>query len=122
MSKPTITKQDEKDIKKHEKQFNFLAKMLHKSLVSLHKNIGYNNGLIENTIVFIKNEPMIFAFSQDPENRNFLKWALNENIKHNQQLLDTIAEIETEYELPTEHPDTPNDLIDYVKAEIDTKD
>ena len=51
---------------------------------------------------FMQNEPMVFAFSQSPENRNFLKWAIDENIKYSKMMLKQIAKLEKKYDLPTE--------------------
>ena len=56
-------------------------------------------------IDFMQSEPMIFAFSQTPENRNFLKWAIDENIKYSKMLLKEIAKLEKKFDLPTENPE-----------------
>ena len=101
--------------KDKEKYFNACAKMLHNSLVKFQNNIGYNNGLIENMVEFMQDEPMIFGFSQTPENRNFLKWAIDENIKYNKLLLKHIAKIEKDLDLPTENPETPSDFAEFIK-------
>jgi len=85
------------------------VKMLHKAICSMLKNIGYNNELIDNVVEFIGNEPQIFVYGRDPENRNFLKWAIKENMKRNQKFLDMISQIETEHKLPLENPETPTD-------------
>ena len=85
------------------------VKMLHKAFCDMLENIGYNNELIENICVFVKNEPQVFATGRDPENRNFLKWALNENIKRNKQLLSQISRTEKKLNLPLENPETPSD-------------
>jgi hypothetical protein len=102
-----MNKQIELSEKQKEKYFNACAKALHKTIARLEHNMGYNNGTVESLLLFMQNDPTIFVFSQHPENRNFLKWALQENIDRNQEFLQKITELEKEYNLPTENIDDP---------------
>ena len=98
------TDPDDKEI---EKYFNSLARELAKTLTKLHEKMGFCNGTIESLMRLIDNEPTIFAYSQYPENRNFLKFILQENIEQFQKFYDRIVALEYEYNLPTENEGDP---------------
>ncbi|MCL2570334.1 MAG: hypothetical protein FWE16_03955 [Firmicutes bacterium] len=106
----SLKKKTDKELEKIiEKEFNSLAKILHKAICEMLGNMGSNNTIIESIVEFMKNEPSVFAFSRDAENRNFLKWAISENIKQNKLLLKQICKVEKKFNLPLEHPETPTD-------------
>ena len=82
-----------------------MAKTIHKFRCKLLKNMGANDYIIEGLVEQMENDPLIYAYSTDPEGRNFMKWALLENIRRLQSFYDKITEIEKEYKLPLENED-----------------
>jgi hypothetical protein len=98
------TELTEKDI---EKYFDTIAKHLSKLVNRIHNNMSDNNQSIDFLIEQLSQEPnpLIFALSGEIGTRKFLKWALAENIKRNQALIDKITEIEKARDLPLEYED-----------------
>ena len=93
-----------KEIKKH---FDAVSKHFDKLLSRIHNRMGDNNDSIDFLLEQFKKDPnyLVYALSDEIHGRKFLKWALAENIKRNQSLIDLINKIEKEHKLPTEYTD-----------------
>jgi len=105
-------KSDEPTEKEMERYYNSIARELTKTLSRFHEKMGFCNGTVQSLMRLMDNDPAIFAISQYPENRNFLKFVLQENIEIFQKFYDRICDLEKEYNLPTENigdPEIEND-------------
>ena len=96
--------------KELEKYFNKISRHIDKLLSRIHDKISDNNQSIDFLLEQLNGEPenshpIIYALADEIEGRKFLKWALRENSKRNQALIDKITEIEKTYKLPLEHTD-----------------
>jgi len=98
----TAEQQEEKEIAKY---FDTMAKHLYKLTTRISKNMGDNNQSIDFLLEHLDSEPLVFALSSEIGARKFFKWALADNIKRNQALIDKITKIEQKHNLPLEYPD-----------------
>ena len=62
-----------------------------------------NNQTVDGLLIFLDKYPELFAGEYEKINRDMIKWALGENIKKNQELIDKIQEIEKRFNLETHH-------------------
>ena len=86
-----MTEMTEKHI---EKYFDTMAKHLYKFITRISKNMGDNNQSIDLWLENLDSEPPIYVLSSEIGARKFFKWALADNIKRNQALIEKITEIE----------------------------
>jgi hypothetical protein len=102
MNKTNKPKQSQKT---PEKFLRGIAKGDEKNTSNLLFNCGQNNAIIETYILYLEKYAHIFADVHNAESRNFIKWALSENIKKTQTLLDKITATEKALNLPLEIDD-----------------
>ena len=91
--------------KEFRKYVNDLTKKSRKLFNKHAFHIGYNNEIVDCLIAFLEKHPIIFAANYDITERDMIKWALSENIKQNQRMIDKIKEVETNFDLPLEYKD-----------------
>ena len=92
-----------------EKHFLTLSKQLYKTILKQQRYISESTEVTKSLLLFLQRQPRIFALAYKDEImvRDMFKWQLKENIKHNQQLIDTICEIEKVCNLPLESTGDP---------------
>jgi|GEM_PF-2777624 len=92
-----------------EKVFEYKAKIMHKWSCKIFRNLGENKEMMAWLFECMTKEPELFAYTTDPENRNFMKWALQDSMKTIKAYHDKIVAIEKKYKLPTETIGDPQD-------------
>ena len=90
----------EKDI---EEFFSTLLKRVKKLFLRQQKYMIDNNETTDGLLLFLDKYPELFELEYDTINRDMIKWALNENIKKNRNLIDKIQEVEKKLGLDMHH-------------------
>lgn len=86
--------------------FDYLRKIIKQARKLFTRQQRYmtdNNDTANALLLFLKEYPDLFANGFGITERDMIKWALGENIKHTQLLIDKITELETELGLPLEY-------------------
>jgi len=87
------------------KYVNGLIKQAHKLFSRQRKYMADNNETTNGLLEFLDKCPDYFSMGFSVGDRDMIKWALSENIKQNQLLIDKIKAVETELGLPLEYDD-----------------
>ena len=107
IDKFNITSLDKLPEKEREKAFgkyidglNMKASKLFDRLL---KYMDDNNQTIDALLFYLAECPPAFAYGFYEQNRDFFKWAIQQNTDRNNKLIEMITAVEKEYELP-KHP------------------